>query len=115
MKKLLLLPLLLSSALLADNNTFLQVQKVKSNDVLNIRAESSYTSKKVFTIPFNETCVQSHGCGKNIDLEAMMHMQESEVKDFLAQAKEGWCYIEYKENKGWVNKNFLKPSSKPCK
>lgn len=115
MKKLLLLPLLLSSVLLADNTTFWQVQKVKSNDTLNIRSKSVYTSKKVSSIPFNETCVKSHGCGKDIDLESMMHMQEEEVKAFLQQAKEGWCFVEYKGNKGWVNKKFLKATTKTCK
>ena len=115
MKKLLLLPLLISSVLLAENTSFWQVQKVKSNDVLNIRSKSDHTSKKVSIIPFNEACVKSHGCGKDIDLESMMYMQEVEVKAFLEQAKTGWCFIEYKGNRGWVNKKFLKASTKPCK
>lgn len=115
MKKLLLLPLLLSSALLAENSNFWQVKKVKSNDVLNIRSKSDHTSKKVSSIPFNETCVKSHGCGKDIDLESMMHMQEEEVRAFLQQAKVDWCFIEYKGIKGWVNKKYLKASTKTCK
>jgi len=114
MKKLLLLPFLLSSALLAENTSFWQVQNVKSYDSLNMRSESIYTSKKVATIPYHESCVINHGCGKNIDLETMMHMQEEDVKAFLEQAQEGWCYVEYNKNKGWVNKTYLKPSSQEC-
>ena len=114
MKKLLLLAFVLASCALAENITFWQVQKVKSNDALNIRAESTYKSSKLSSIPFNAQCVKSHGCGKDIDLEAMMHMQEDEVKAFLAQAKEGWCFIEYKDTKGWVNQKYLKKSSNKC-
>jgi len=113
--KLLLLPLFLASSLLAENVAFWQVQKVKSNDTLNIRSQSTHKSEKVTSIPYNAQCVKNHGCGKDINLEAMMHMQESEVKAFLDQAKEGWCFVEYKGKKGWVNQNYLKASTASCK
>ena len=113
--KLLILPLLLASSLLAQNVAFWQIQKVKSNDTLNIRSLSTHKSDKVASIPYNEQCVRNYGCGKNIDLEAMMDMQESEVKTFLQQAKEGWCFVEYKGKKGWVNQNYLKASTASCK
>ncbi|HIC43478.1 MAG TPA: hypothetical protein EYO73_04040 [Sulfurimonas sp.] len=114
MKKLLLSILILGSSLIADHITFWQINKVRSNDVLNIRSESIYTSKKISTIPFNEICVKNYGCGKDIELEPMMKMQEDEVKAFLAQAQEGWCFIEYQGNKGWVNKTFVKESTRTC-
>ncbi|PHR54690.1 MAG: hypothetical protein COA44_12430 [Arcobacter sp.] len=113
--KILLLAFLLTSALFAENVAFWQVQKVKSNDTLNIRSGSTHKSEKITSIPFNETCIKNYGCGKDIDLEAMMHMQEKDVKAFLDQAKEGWCYVGYKGEKGWVNKKYLKTSTKTCK
>jgi len=115
MKKILLLSLLVSSVLFAENTAFWQIQKVKSNDVLNMRSQSTHTSDKVSSIPFNETCVKNHGCGKDINLEAMMQMQESEVKAFLEQAKEGWCFVEYQGKKGWVNKKYLQTTTQTCK
>jgi len=114
MNKILLLVLVLSSYAMAENVAYWKVHKVQSNDVLNIRAESTHKSNKISSIPFNEQCVKNHGCGKNIDLDAMMNMQEDEVKAFLAQAKEGWCFIEYKNTMGWVNKKFLQKSSQKC-
>lgn len=113
--KLLLLPLLFSSALLAENISFWQIQKVKSNDTLNVRAQATHKSTKVTAIPFNAQCVKNHGCGKDINLEAMMHMQENEVKTFLEQAKDGWCYVEYEGKKGWVNQVYVKASTASCK
>ncbi len=112
--KNLLLVLFISSSLFAEGIAYWQIQKVKSNDTLNIRAEATHKSKKITSIPYNAQCVKNHGCGKNIDLESMMNMQEEEIKAFLAQAKEGWCYVEYKGKKGWVNQNYLKESSKEC-
>jgi len=113
--KLLLLPLFLASSLLAENITYWQIQKVKSNDTLNIRSQATHKSDKITSIPYNEQCVKNHGCGKDIALEAMMHMQEAEVKAFLEQAQEGWCFIEYKDKKGWANQKYLKASTATCK
>ncbi len=112
--KSILFPLLITSSLLADSAAFWQIQKVKSNDSLNIRALADHTSDKVTTIPYNAQCVINHGCGKDIKLEAMMHMQEEEVKAFLEQAKEGWCYVEYEGQSGWANQYYLKASSAEC-
>lgn len=116
MKKLLILvSLLITSSLYAEQIGFWQVQKVKKNDSLNIREKASHTSKKVSSIPYSEQCVINHGCGKNIDFETMMNMQEDEIKAFLSQAKEEWCYVEYKGKSGWSNKYYLKASKKACK
>lgn len=113
--RLLILPLLLASSLLAQNVSFWQITKVKSNDALNIRALATYKSKKVTSIPYNAQCVKNHGCGQDISFEAMMNMQEDEVKAFLAQAKEDYCFVEYKGKFGWANKRYLKASTSPCK
>lgn len=107
--------LLISSALFAEGVSFWKIQKVKSNDSLNIRSKADHKSDKVSTIPFNEQCVKSHGCGKDLGFEAMMDMEEKEVKAFLAQAQEGWCYVEYKGNIGWVSQYYLAPSKAACK
>lgn len=116
MKQLLaILSLLLASSLFAKDASFSKVQKVKSNDTLSIRALSTHKSKKVSSIPFNAQCLKNHGCGKSIGLEAMMYMQEDEVKAFLSQAKEGWCYVEYKGKFGWVNQVYISPSKAECK
>lgn len=107
--------LLITSALFAEGTSFWKVQKVKSNDSLNIRSEANHKSENLSTIPFNAQCVKNHGCGKNLDFESMMNMQENEVKAFLAQAQEGWCYVEYKDKLGWVSQYYLSPSKAVCK
>jgi len=113
--KLLLLPLMIASSLLAENVAFWDIQKVKSNDTLNIRAQATYKSEKISSVPYNEKCIINHGCGKNINFEAMMDMQEDEIKAFLDQAKDDWCYIEYKGKKAWAKKHYLKESTSTCK
>ena len=113
--KHILLILTISASLFAEGITYLKVQKVRSNDVLNIREKSTHESKKISSIPFNAQCVKSHGCGKDIDLVSMKDMQEEEIKAFLAQAKEEWCYVEQQGVFGWVNQYYLAPSTKECK
>lgn len=114
-KVLLLLPFLLISSLYAEETSYFEIKDVKAWDVLNIREKSDHTSKKVSSIPHNAKCVISYGCGKDISLEAMGNMHEEEIKLFLAQAKEGWCYVAYQNKTGWVNKKFLKESTATCK
>jgi len=116
MKKLLILvSFLITSSLYAEQINFWQVQKVKKSDSLNMREKAIHTSKKISSIPYNAQCVINHGCGKDIDFEAMLNMQEDEIKAFLSQAKEEWCYVEYNGKKGWSNKYYLKASKKSCK
>ncbi len=116
MKSLLaLLALLLASSLFADQIDFYQIQKVKKNDSLNIRSLASHTSEKVGSIPSDAQCVKNNGCGKEIRFEALMHMQEAELKAFLAQAQPEWCYIEYEGSIGWVNQYYLEKSSSVCR
>lgn len=116
MKKLLILvSFLITSSLYAEQVSFWQIQKVKKNDSLNIRAQAVHTSKKVSSIPHDAQCVINHGCGKDIDFQAMSDMQEDEIKAFLSQAKEDWCYVEYDGKSGWANKYYLKASRKNCK
>ena len=98
----------------AKRITFWQVQKVFSWDGLNIRKNADYTSKKLGQIPFNSNCIVNHGCGKDIDFEAMGHMQEEEIKTFLAQSKEEWCYIDHDGISGWVHSYYLTESKSEC-
>ncbi len=113
--KTLTLLFVLSISLFAQNITYLQVHNVKSTDALNIREKADHTSKKLSSIPYTEKCVINYGCGKDITLEAMGNMHEQEIKDFLAQSKENWCYIKYNKTAGWVNNKYLKPSTASCK
>ena len=95
--------------------TFWQVQKVFSWDGLNIRKNADYTSKKIGQIPYNSTCIVNHGCGKDIDFTAMVNMQEEEIKAFLAQSKEEWCYIDHDGITGWAHSYYLTESEASCK
>ncbi|MDF1879842.1 hypothetical protein JHD50_00755 [Sulfurimonas sp. MAG313] len=92
----------------------MKIQKVRSWDVLNIRSQSDSESKKLIGIPYKESCVINYGCGKNIDLEAMLDMEEEAVKAFLAQAQDDWCYVEYKGIRGWASKYYLTESTSAC-
>jgi len=94
--------------------SFWQVQKVFSWDGLNIRKNANYTSEKIGQIPFNASCIVNHGCGKDIDFEAMGNMQEEEIKAFLAQSKEEWCYIDYDGISGWAHSYYLTDSQAEC-
>ncbi len=114
-KNLLLLPFLVISSLYAEDTSYFEVKDVRSNDVLNIREKSDHKSKKISGIPSNAKCVISYGCGKDITLEAMGNMHEDEIKLFLGQSKENWCYVAYQNKIGWVNKKFLKESTAKCK
>ncbi len=104
---------LLVPALWAET-TYWKVQKVKTWDSLNIRKNADHTSEKLGSIPADEQCIINHGCGKDISLDAMMEMEEDAIQRFLQQAKEDWCYIDYKGLKGWVNKRYLAHSQAPC-
>lgn len=115
MKRLLpLLSLLILSSLHAEQINFWQIQKVKSNDTLNIRETATHKANKIASIAYNEQCLKNHGCGKDIDLDSMMDMTEEEARAFLAQADAGWCYIEHQGKTGWVNKTYLKESKAKC-
>lgn len=115
MKRLLILvSFLITSSLQAEQIGFWQVQKVKKSDSLNIREKADHTSKKVSSIPYDAQCVINHGCGKDIGFQAMMHMHEEEIKAFLSQAKEAWCYVEYNGKSGWSNQYYLKANTKNC-
>ncbi len=114
-KNLFLFPFLLVSSLYAEEITYFEVKDVKSYDVLNIREKADHTSKKISGIAHNAQCVVSYGCGKDITLEAMGNMHEEEIRLFLNQSKENWCYITYQDKVGWVNKKFLKKSTGECK
>ncbi len=114
-KTFLLLPFLVISSLYAGGISYFDVKDVKSNDVLNIREKADHKSKKISGIPYASKCVVSHGCGKDITLDAMKDMHEDEIKLFLAQSKENWCYVIYQNTAGWVNSKFLKESTSECK
>ena len=105
----------MSTALFAEGISYWQVNNVRSNDVLNIREKSDHKSAKVSAIPHNAKCVINYGCGKDITLDAMANMQEEEIKLFLDQSKENWCYVAYQNKVGWVNKKYLKESTAKCK
>lgn len=114
-KTIILSSLLLASSIFADGISFSDIQKVKSSDSLNIRAKADYKSKKISSIPANQTCIKNYGCGKDIAFEAILQMQEAEAEVFYTQAKKGWCYVEYKGVSGWVNKVYLQESKTQCK
>jgi len=110
----LLFTVFLISSLFAEQITYVHVQKVKSNDVLNIRAKPTHKSDQVSSIPFNAQCLKNHGCGKDISFEAMMQMEEDEIKHSLYQATASWCYLEYEGKFGWVNRYYLDFSKVKC-
>ena len=114
-KFILLLPFVISIAVFAKDISYSQIQNVKSNDVLNMREKSDFKSKKVFSIPYNAQCIVNYGCGKDIAFEALMNMQEDEVKLFLDSANEKWCYVKYQDKIGWVSKRYIKESTVQCK
>lgn len=64
------------------------VQKVRQNDVLNIREDSDWNSTKIGEIPFNGSCIKNYGC--------------------VEWGNQKWCNIKHKEIQGWVSNRYLR-------
>ena len=81
----------------ADGPDFYAVRNVRSDDVLNIRAEPNARAKIVGTIPFNAKKIENLG-------ETFPEVRSD--ADIPV-----WCKVRYKDGSGWVACKHLREDS----
>ena len=91
----------------ADGPDHWQVHGVEKEDVLNIRQEPNYKSKKIGEIPSDGQCVKNLKCVGGLTFEEFTNLTEAE-KNKILRERPRWCYIEYKGVKGWVAGRYLR-------
>ena len=96
----------------ADGPDFWKVDNVASNDVLNVRANSSWKSQNVGEIPFNGVCLHNLECVGGLTMQEIMHLSESQ-KATLRQKRPKWCKVKYKQIIGWVSSRYLREGQDP--
>ena len=112
MKFLTMTSLVLATSLSAE--ICYEVVGVEKDDVLNIRAEKTWKSKKMGEIPYYEKAVVSLKCEGGVPFKELMNMTPLEASQ--ANAKNpGWCHVSYDGNIGWVSKRYLVESKCPSK
>jgi len=95
----------------ADGPDYWQVHGVTSDDVLNIRLEPDWQSRKIGKIPSDGQCIKNLRCVGGLTLQEFTTLSEAE-KQRITKERPRWCYIEYNGVKGWVAGRYLKEG--PC-
>jgi uncharacterized protein YgiM (DUF1202 family) len=90
----------------ADGPDYWQVHSVDSNDVLNIRSEPHWQSRKIGEIPPDGQCIKNLKCVGGLTFHEFTTLSEAE-KQRITKERPRWCYIEYKGIKGWVTGRYL--------
>ncbi len=91
----------------ADGPDYWQVQKVCSDDVLNIREKFNWKSKKVGEILYNGKCIQNLGCICGLTLHEFTELSKAEQEKILRK-RPRWCKINYRGVEGWVSGRYLR-------
>jgi len=91
----------------ADGPDHWQVHGVETEDVLNIRQEPNYKSKKIGEIPSDGQCIKNLKCVGGLTFQEFTSLTEAE-KNKIKKERPRWCYIEYKGVKGWVAGRYLR-------
>lgn len=101
--------ILLSSDVLAtaDGPDYWQVYGVASDDVLNIRSEPDWQSRKLGEIPPDGKCIKNLRCVGGLTFKEFTTLSEEE-KQRIIKERPRWCYIEYKGIRGWVAGHYLR-------
>ena len=90
----------------ADGPDYWQVHGVESGDVLNIRNEPDWISKKIGEIPPDGQCIKNLKCIGGLTYDEFTSLSEAE-KEKIKRERPRWCFIEYKGLKGWVAGRYL--------
>jgi hypothetical protein len=97
---ILILTLISSNALAtADGPDYWQVHGVANDDVLHIRSEPDWQSRKLGEIPPDGQCIKNLRCVGGLTLHEFTTFSEEE-KQRITKERPRWCYIEYKGIKG---------------
>ena len=91
----------------ADGPDYYAVHDVRSNDVLNIRAEPDPNAPKVGEIPHDATCIRNLGCKGGLAFREFTELSPAE-KEKRARENPRWCKVEYRGVTGWVNAHYLR-------
>ena len=94
----------------ADGPDWWAVTGVSADDVLNMRAEASVSSRKIGEIPANGQGLRNLGCTGVMSYAEWEKATEAERE----RAKhDKWCKIEYRGTTGWVAGRFLMEGGPP--
>ena len=96
----------------ADGPDYWKVQKVRSNDVLNMRVEPNWQSNKVGEIPYNGTCLKTLECVGGLTFEEFTTLSEAEQKKIMKK-RPRWCKVKFKDTTGWVSGKYLTEGQDP--
>lgn len=91
----------------ADGPDYWQVYGVASDDVLNIRSEPDWQSRKLGEIPRDGKCIKNLRCVGGLTFKEFTTLSEEE-KAIVTKERPRWCYIEYKGIRGWVVGRYLR-------
>lgn len=94
----------------ADGPDYWRVYGITNNDVLNIRLEPDWRSRKIGEIPPDGHCIQNLRCVGGLTLHEFTTLSEAE-KQRITKERPRWCYIEYQGVKGWVAGRYLREGS----
>lgn len=91
----------------ADGPDYWEVHGVESGNVLNIRQEANWRSKKIGEIPPDGKCLKNFKCVGGLTFDEFTSLSEAE-KNKIKKERPRWCYIEYEGIKGWVAGRYLR-------
>ena len=94
----------------ADGPDYWKVHGVKADDVLNMRQEANWQSKKVGEIPPDGRCVKNLKCVGGLTFEEFTSLSEAE-KEIIKKERPRWCLVEYRGVRGWVAGRYLREGS----
>ena len=94
----------------ADGPDYWQVHGVEQGDVLNIRQEANWQTRKIGEIPPDGQCIKNLKCVGGLTYEEFTKLSEAE-KLKIKKQRPRWCYIEYRGIKGWVAGRYLREGS----
>lgn len=97
----------------ADGPDFWDINDVADMDVLNIREEPNWRSRKIGEIPHNGRCVKNLGCIGGLTLEEYATLSDAE-RERIQKERPRWCKILYQGQPGWASGHYLQEARGPC-
>jgi len=94
----------------ASGPDYFKIIDLKTDDNVNVRSEPNANAKIVGKIPENTDGVKNLGCKGGLTAKQWEKANDARKK---ADARTGWCEVEFKDVKGWVSRRLLVEGSGP--
>lgn len=88
----------------ASGPDFFKIADLKTDDNVNVRSEPNANAKIIGKIAKNTDGVKNLGCKGGLTKKQWEKANEARKK---ADARTGWCEVEFKDVKGWVLRRLL--------